>query len=156
MAGRLYFVRLCPRPKVRASGSPMKIRVFSLAAKVNVDKPLYTLPRRDAPVGFFETEIGELLPCKRFLKISRGSVQLQQRHESEPEPMILTDGPFGIGNMFPFTRIPDPLRKPPSINYPIPAVGARTRAMNVYLINAVPVAASLALGAIQAFEPLIG
>jgi hypothetical protein len=50
----------------------------------------------------------------------------------------LWDGPFGIGNVLPFTRVQNKLRAPDSINYPIPCAGAHTRMLQVRLVNFVP------------------
>lgn len=45
------------------------------------------------------------------------------------------DGPLGIGNVLPFTRIQHPMRHPDKVNYPIPALGARSRPMHLKEIN---------------------
>jgi hypothetical protein len=47
------------------------------------------------------------------------------------------DGPFGVGNLLPFARIPSRLLKPEPLHYQIPAIGARSRPMRVSEINAV-------------------
>jgi hypothetical protein len=48
------------------------------------------------------------------------------------------DGSVGVGNLLPLSRIQDPMRKPEHINYPIPAVGARSRPQWCHQINEVP------------------
>src|SRR5580698_10793754 len=48
------------------------------------------------------------------------------------------DGPLGVGNLAPFSRVPNKMQKPPSINYPIPACGARERIMFVRKVNYIP------------------
>ena len=57
---------------------------------------------------------------------------------------VLWDGPFGIGNVLPFTRVQNKLRAPDSINYPIPCVGAHSRMLQVRLVNYVPELATAA------------
>jgi len=48
----------------------------------------------------------------------------------------LYDGRLGTGNAIPFSHIQNKLRAPHKLHYEIPAVGAHSRAMNCWLINA--------------------
>lgn len=52
--------------------------------------------------------------------------------ENEPLPPSLLktlfwDGLLGTGNVLPFAKVQNPVCRPSSINYPIPAVGAHSR-----------------------------
>lgn len=40
---------------------------------------------------------------------------------------LFWDGLLGTGNLLPFAKVPNPMCKPETINYPVPAVGARAR-----------------------------
>ena len=46
----------------------------------------------------------------------------------------LWDGPFGIGNLLPFSKHQNPLMFPERLHYPIPAVGARGRWRTVHRV----------------------
>lgn len=60
----------------------------------------------------------------------------------DAEAMIyFTDGPFGIGNILPFTRVLSRIKKPPKLHYEVPACGARSRPQWCRQINLVPPAA---------------
>jgi len=50
----------------------------------------------------------------------------------------LWDGPFGTGNLLPFSHIQNRLRAPAKLHYSIPAVGASTRVMHCAWNNFMP------------------
>ena len=58
-----------------------------------------------------------------------------------PTEHCFVDGPFGVGNMVPFSRVPDKLRQPQKLHYQIPACGAHGRLQVVANVNFVPEAA---------------
>ena len=45
------------------------------------------------------------------------------------------DGPFGVGNLLPFAKSHNPLKKPERLHYEIPACGARRRLLSVHRTN---------------------
>jgi len=54
---------------------------------------------------------------------------------ARPLGVLFWDGLLGTGNLHPFAKVQNPMRKPDSVNYPIPAVGAHTR--TVYCENSI-------------------
>lgn len=48
------------------------------------------------------------------------------------------DASFGTGNMVPFTRVPNPWKKPHALHYSIPACGAHGRLLRCSDVNHVP------------------
>lgn len=63
----------------------------------------------------------------------RPAAQMTGRRE---EPVVLEL--LGHGNLLPFTHVQNKMKKPETINYPIPAVGARNRPLWCRDINFVP------------------
>ena len=104
----------------------MDTSVFARTANPAVDRPLYFLKKR--------SDAENLVTLGRAQRISRGAIQLLQQSPFE-RPRGFTDGRFGVGNLVPFTRVPDPMKKPHPLHYEIPACGARSRVQLVYKIN---------------------
>jgi hypothetical protein len=48
---------------------------------------------------------------------------------------VYWDGPFGIGNLLPFSRTQNKLMAPEHLHYQIPACGAHSRRTSVFLTN---------------------
>ena len=75
-------------------------------------------------------------------RINRGEFFWRtERSVEEIEPRFripLWDGFLGTGNAIPFAPIPNRLKAPPKIHYPIPAVGAHTRVMRCAWNNYIP------------------
>lgn len=102
----------------------MSHRVFAWDANPMVDPRLYKLSDERA-----EAKVNEggakfiMLPC------GRRAIQLA------PSPEVLMER-SARNNLIPFGRVFNKLMAPPSINYPIPACGARNRILHVAEVNA--------------------
>jgi hypothetical protein len=71
--------------------------------------------------------------CGAFRWLNDGCIE-----EIEPRFRLpLDDGPLGVGNAIPFAPIPNRLKKPPKIHYPVPPAGAHTRLMRCLWNNSV-------------------
>lgn len=66
------------------------------------------------------------------------SVEEVEQDLTAPQGRCLVDGPFGVGNMVPFAKIPSKLRQPQKLHYAIPACGAHGRLLRVHEMNFEP------------------
>jgi len=111
-----------------------------MAAKIGVlqadqslsDEPTFHVKRSDA-----DRYVRQLLarPVSKYL------IQLLVIHSAaaiQAAAPSFTDGPFGVGNLLPFTKSHNPLKKPERLNYEIPACGARRRLLSVRKTNHLP------------------
>jgi hypothetical protein len=108
----------------------MNYSVFSASANPAVDRPLYHKPWSYVR-NLLDT--GVAVPVEMFQK--RGPVQLRR---AEPSAAMIQDMNIAEavetlsrrGGLLPFSHVQNPLCKPESPSYPIPAVGARTRTLH--------------------------
>lgn len=102
----------------------MSMRVFAWDANPAVDPRLYKLSDERAE-SLVEEGDGQFI----ILLCGRRAVQLFPSEEVLQERSARN-------NLIPFGRVFNKLMAPPSINYPIPACGARNRILHVAQVNA--------------------
>jgi hypothetical protein len=95
----------------------MRFPVFSANVNPSIDLPLLR-KKRGYVQDLLNTGTARALDVNDFRK----GVQLL----ALPKPDSLVEY-LCIGNLIPFARVQNPMCKPDTINYPIPAVGARNR-----------------------------
>jgi len=106
----------------------MRFPVFSAHVNPSIDLPLLR-KKRGYVQGLLDTLTARPIDPNDFKK----GVQLL----AKPKPESLIEY-LSIGNLIPFARIQNPMCKPDSINYPIPACGAHNRPFWVRQVNFVP------------------
>ena len=71
-------------------------------------------------------------------RVSRGGFRWKDRFTIEEIRLKLVDGPLGVGNALPFSRVQNKLLKPERLHYQIPAVSAHARLLRVRDVNKAP------------------
>jgi hypothetical protein len=107
----------------------MRFPVYSAHVNPSIDLPLLR-KKRGYVQDLLNTGTARALDPKNF----KAGVQLL----SKPKPESLVEY-LCIGNLLPFSRLQNPLCKPDSINYPIPAVGAHNRPLWCRQVNFVAI-----------------
>ena len=70
--------------------------------------------------------------------VSRGKFRWKDRFTIEEIRLKnVADGPLGVGNALPFSRVRSKLLKPERLHYQVPAVGAHVRLLRVRDVNQV-------------------
>lgn len=104
----------------------MSHSVFAWDVNPAVDRRLYPISDNRA------TELVDEERAK-FITLSNGRRAIQLL----PDEAVLAER-SARNNLIPFGRVFNKLMHPPSLNYPIPAIGARTRILNVFKTNHCP------------------
>ena len=95
-------------------------------------------PRREVKRVVADYLVRKLLAhriAKHLIQMVAINAAIQQASSTSPVPSCFIDGPFGIGNLLPFTKSQNPLMAPERLHYEIPACGARGRLLRVRNIN---------------------
>jgi hypothetical protein len=114
----------------------MKVHIFGPGAVPGVDQPIW---RKSQFYVDGMIRLGQVVMLPRDI-YHRPAAQMTGRREEAPIMELL-----GHGNLLPFTHVQNKMKKPESINYPIPAVGAALwqshHPFRCKLVNEVPVEA---------------
>lgn len=118
----------------------MKVHIFARGAVPGVDSPIL---RKSQFYVDGMIKLGQAVMLAPDI-YHRPAAQMTGRREEDSSILEL----LGHGNLLPFTHVQNKMKKPESINYPIPAVGANLwqsrHAFRVSLVNApAPFEASL-------------